>query len=390
MVRRKGSDSASRGTIPDLAIELYSPPTTPTSDLADQIFNDPDSWKRETRTGVDFFEHEKFPATAVGSAGFTSAEFKVKPFKSKYKLTLRPESTPPGYYSAHTPESDSETLWEGVQEDGERSSPLMSFLEHTGKDLKDVKRLSMLWSHGNIFRTLPSPIMFTPTSSNPLDSSVFPIPPRPTGTLRISTRDKSNFPSPRSASDALSPLRLASAFKVTLNSPLTSMESPGTVVSASATWSILEWYGAQDIESPRKERGTPTPFPPTPCPQQQRDLPSSNLLLVSQTAHDVASVPYERGRVPARAPAPAATAAGKPAPIMISLSTPSMKGSPALSAQSQSRAVRPLPTIPGSSTTETPVSAPHVRRRLRSNSTPRSLPPTPVMRKLQRNAASVS
>jgi len=174
-------------------------------------------------------------------------------------------------------------------------------------------------------------------------------------------------------------LRLATAFKkAVLNSPLTSVDSPVTVLSASATWSILEWYG-QDPESPLADRG-----PPTSLPQQQRPPPSSNnFLRIPQTAHDAASSPTpERGR----APAPAATA-GKPEPIMVNLSTP-VKGSP-LAFSAQPRTIRPLPSIPGSSALETPPSAVYIHRRVRSSSTPRSLPPTPVMMR-QPSAASVS
>ncbi len=104
----------------------------------------------------------------------------------------------------------------------EQRFSLVSIMEPSKRDLPiDLKRMSMLWTHGNIFRALPSPT----TNSPPLTPD---------------TED------PPAQSTTLTPARaprLDIAATITIHSPSPSPNS--AAVSASATWSILEMYGRE-------------------------------------------------------------------------------------------------------------------------------------------------
>ncbi|KAF9050860.1 hypothetical protein BDZ89DRAFT_1057287 [Hymenopellis radicata] len=151
---------------------------------------------------------------------------------------------------------------EGEEEDdyNEDRFSLVSIMEPTKPDLPvDLQRLSILWSHGNIFRAFPSP----PTD---IPGSVLPSP--------------------------LSPLLPTLAVPVVglhVQSPSTSPSptTPSTTTNCSTTWSVLEMYNTPesppqipstsssdlDIHTPHQPRRH-LPFPSPSQQQQQSPSPS--------------------------------------------------------------------------------------------------------------------
>lgn len=137
-----------------------------------------------------------------------------------FSFTIRPFTN---RHSASGDEGDADT---------DRFS-LVSIMEPTKPDLPlDLQRLSLLWSHGNIFRAFPSPTADFPDDALPSSSTV-----PSTSSLSITTP---NTPAP-----VISP------------SPVTS-----------STWSILEMYNRQSdlildsdiVPPPRRRLPTPNPI----------------------------------------------------------------------------------------------------------------------------------
>ncbi|KAK0477612.1 hypothetical protein IW261DRAFT_1420904 [Armillaria novae-zelandiae] len=190
-------------------------------------------------------------------------EFTVRPFTSRQRLM--PKSTSPAG-----------TEWKGVadEEEGdldEQRFSLVSIMEPSKRDLPiDLKRMSMLWTHGNIFRALPSPT----TNSPPLTPD---------------TED------PPAQSTTLTPARaprLDIAATITVHSPSPSPIS--AAVSASATWSILEMYGVSP-GSPMAEGSTIQQRLPKPTPSPFLQVPITstepNLSIAVQPSSDIPPVP---------------------------------------------------------------------------------------------------
>ncbi|KAG7442088.1 uncharacterized protein BT62DRAFT_922905 [Guyanagaster necrorhizus] len=192
-----------------------------------------------------------------GGGGF---EFTVRPFTSKQRLM--PKST-----------SSGGTEWKSIadEEEGDLDDQrfsLVSIMEPSKRDLPiDLKRMSMLWTHGNIFRALPSPTTNSPPLSS--DSEVpptqsIPLTPARAPQLNITTTITVHSPSP---------------------SPISA------VVSASATWSILEMYGVSP-ESPMTERPSSHQFTSKPVSSPFPQVPSaSNEPSLSITAQPPSNIP---------------------------------------------------------------------------------------------------
>ncbi|KAK0200472.1 hypothetical protein DFS33DRAFT_1277900 [Desarmillaria ectypa] len=208
-------------------------------------------------------EDEISPGWRPSEPGGGGFEFTVRPFTSRQRLM--PKSTSPAG-----------TEWNSIadEEEGnldEQRFSLVSIMEPSKRDLPiDLKRMSMLWTHGNIFRALPSPT----TNSPPLtpDSEVPPTQSTPltqTGSPRLNMTTTINVHSP-------SP------------SPISA------VVSASATWSILEMYGVSP-ESPMTERPPSQQHLAKPISSPFLQVPSNSnepsLSIAAQPSSDVPPVP---------------------------------------------------------------------------------------------------
>ncbi|PBK88733.1 hypothetical protein ARMGADRAFT_1084287 [Armillaria gallica] len=217
--------------------------------------------KRESEWFLDDIEDGDIwrPSKPDGS-GF---EFTVRPFTSRQRLM--PKSTSPAG-----------TEWKSVadEEEGdldEQRFSLVSIMEPSKRDLPiDLKRMSMLWTHGNIFRALPSPT----TNSPPLTPD---------------TED------PPAQSTTLTPARvprLDIAATITVRSPSPSPIS--AAVSASATWSILEMYGVSPV-SPMAERSASRHHLAKPISSPFLQVPSTsdepNLSIAVQPSSDIPPVP---------------------------------------------------------------------------------------------------
>ncbi|KAK0216519.1 hypothetical protein EDD85DRAFT_798324 [Armillaria nabsnona] len=190
-------------------------------------------------------------------------EFTVRPFTSRQRLM--PKSTSPAG-----------TEWKSVadEEEGdldEQRFSLVSIMEPSKRDLPiDLKRMSMLWTHGNIFRALPSPT----TNSPPL-----------TPNTEDSPAQSTTLPPTRAP-------RLDIAATITVHSPSPSPNS--AAVSASATWSILEMYGVSP-GSPLAERSTSRQHLAKPISSPFLQVPSTsdepNLSIAVQPSTDIPPVP---------------------------------------------------------------------------------------------------
>ncbi|KAJ7479895.1 hypothetical protein FB451DRAFT_1240116 [Mycena latifolia] len=285
-------------------------PRTPASAIADRIFNDPESWNAETRLGLSkediaaWDTIEQFPAVPSGPE---SADFTLKPFTNKFRLPVRPDLVSP----ESELESDSETYtWKGVKEKGEEL-PFITFnFERPGKDkVTEGDRMSVLWARGNLFRAFPSPASApaSPATDAPMGLFQCPMSPphaSPTSTPRSSLGP--HFPALRRA-------------------------------SKSATWSILEYYGAYLPETPRTA-GDPT------APRASAQF----LRVPSQPSVPPPPVP-NLPPAPGTQKAKAALAAPKSAPateprISLASAPPTRQGGS--SARARSGTVRPLPPIP--------------------------------------------
>ncbi|KAK0502508.1 hypothetical protein EDD18DRAFT_693885 [Armillaria luteobubalina] len=197
------------------------------------------------------------------------------------------------------------TEWKGVadEEEGdldEQRFSLVSIMEPSKRDLPiDLKRMSMLWTHGNIFRALPSPT----TNSPPL------------------TPDAEGPPAQSTTRALTKAPRLDIAATITVHSPSPSPIS--AAVSASATWSILEMYDVSP-GSPMAERSTS---------QQHLSKPTSSPFL------QVPSTSNERSVQP-------------------SLEIPPVPPIPPHLRSASKRSIRPLPVVPSASPSSTPKHVP--------------------------------
>ncbi|KAK0218956.1 hypothetical protein IW262DRAFT_1067684 [Armillaria fumosa] len=218
-------------------------------------------------------------------------EFTVRPFTSRQRLM--PKSSPAG------------TEWKSVadEEEGdldEQRFSLVSIMEPSKRDLPiDLKRMSMLWTHGNIFRALPSPT----TNSPPL------------------TPDAEDPPAQSTTMMPARAPRLDIAATITVHSPSPSPIS--AAVSASATWSILEMYDVSP-GSPMAERSTS---------QQHLSKPTSSPFL------QVSSTSNERSVQP-------------------SLEIPPVPPIPPRLRSGSKRSIRPLPIVPSASPSSNPKHGP--------------------------------
>ncbi|SJL06918.1 uncharacterized protein ARMOST_10260 [Armillaria ostoyae] len=259
-------------------------------------------------------------------------EFTVRPFTSRQRLM--PKSTSPAG-----------TEWKSVadEEEGsldEQRFSLVSIMEPSKRDLPiDLKRMSMLWTHGNIFRALPSPT----TNSPPLTPD---------------TED------PPTQSTTLTPARaprLEIAATITVHSPSPSPIS--AAVSASATWSILEMYGVSP-GSPMAERSTS---------QQHLAKPISSPFL----------------KVPGTSNEPSLSIAVQP-----SSDIPPVPPIPPHLRSGSKRSIRPLPVVPSHCPSSTSKHAPSRGTLVPQGPRPRSntLPTNrrPVMEAVQMPSPSIS
>ncbi|KAJ7848066.1 hypothetical protein B0H13DRAFT_2404774 [Mycena leptocephala] len=213
---------------------------TPASAVADRIFNDPESWNAETRLGLtkdDVAAWDMLDQFPEVPSGPDSADFTLKPFTSKFRLTPRPDLRSP----ESELESDTETTmytWEGVKakEKGDEVPVIdITFsVERPGKEkVTPLDRMSILWAHGNLFRAFPSPLgVSPPASASPATETP----------LHHST------PTPRSA--------------------FVPHPSPLRAASKSATWGILEYYGVSPPNTPR----TADALPPSQLSSSARSL----------------------------------------------------------------------------------------------------------------------
>ncbi|KAJ7450254.1 hypothetical protein B0H11DRAFT_321516 [Mycena galericulata] len=398
-------------------MHLYGTPSTPASALADRIFNDPESWNADTRTLIDQFPAvPSGPESAATSTGFATPT--LKPFNSRFRLSVRPDVLSPesgsGSGSGSEAESDAsgETLvnvnWEGVKvkedekaeaegagaDEGPGPSITIS-IDRSAKDrIPSLDRMSILWTQGNLFRAFPSPL--TSASSAPTS------PASADGLGLGFGLGRGLFHSP--AATPRSALVKPQHF------------SPLRPNANSATWSILEYYGVSP-ETPALRTATATgsigdstttttckapasagtflrlpshpSVPPPPPPP----------LVVPAKAKPDASQTHNAGSGAAPAPAPPVGLDATPVPIA-PLRLPTRVPAPPLqqdashtqpppvpqpTARGRSRAgtVRPLPSIPHDAPPvpclDPPAlwSRPRTRARANTTATIRSLPPTP-------------
>ncbi|KAJ7199592.1 hypothetical protein GGX14DRAFT_467572 [Mycena pura] len=317
-----------------IAVHLYGAgPSTPASAVADRIFNDPESWKADTRLGLSKDDVaawdllDQFPAVPSGP---DSADFTLKPFTNRFKLSVRPDLASP----ESELESDTETLcaWEGVKDKNTPEAvPFITFSRAASTDkVANLDHMSVLLSHSNIFRAFPSPLTPAPASASP----------SPDVTLGL-------FRTPASTP--------CSAF-VPLHSPLRSESSKST------TWSILEYYGATTPETPRSAAlatvavtASGAPASSVPTPPRLPNVPAAP----SAPPPPVPSVPVKAPPASARAPPRTPT---------------SRQGA-------RSGSIRPLPPIPldAPSASVPPLAPPKSWSRPRATtiSVLRRLPPPP-------------
>ncbi|KAJ4486696.1 hypothetical protein C8J55DRAFT_23265 [Lentinula edodes] len=159
--------------------------------------------------------------------------------------------------------------WRGMQDIDEGSLSLVALMESSNNISPEAgERMSILWSHQNIFRALPTPkdVEYTfregsPSSSQPSAESIgstmhavtraFPL---------LETQGDSSQPGVMKPRRNVPPLTISTTTRtttttitqvVTIQSPAKSSPASITVVSASATWSILELYGDSPKPSPK-------------------------------------------------------------------------------------------------------------------------------------------
>ncbi|KAJ6629931.1 hypothetical protein B0H10DRAFT_1985871 [Mycena sp. CBHHK59/15] len=325
-----------------ISVHLNATPTTPASALADRIFNDPQSWNRDTPPGTSKDELatwdviDQFPTVPSGP---DSADFLLKPFTNKFRLAVRPDIMSP----ESELESDSETVygWEGIKEKTDDMPSIILTLDRPRMDkdkVTQLDRMSVLWSHGNLFRAFPSPLTAASAPTSPVgDVSALGPFQRP-----LSPHHLAPTPTPRS--------------------PFKPLSSPLRSAACSTTWSILEYYDVNFPQTPltardsaprlrasaRRSMRVPShpsvPPPPVPPPPLKKDVP-----------------------------APAAPTSLNPG---LPISTP-MRGASIPAARP---GVRPLPSIPRQPPPPALSLSPlQTGGRLRANTTTgiRSLPPTP-------------
>ncbi|KAJ7575970.1 hypothetical protein C8J56DRAFT_974234 [Mycena floridula] len=181
---------------------LSGPPSAlPTEEseesLADDIFNDPESWSDGSlKSGSS----DEIPIISPGISvprNVGSRATAVRRAKPQPQLMMKAFKIEPPQWG--------------------EESPVISIREPAGKELTlDLQRMSLFFNRGTMFGSFPSPV--TPESCE------------------------------SSGKQPYTPLTVTTA--VTLRSP--GVGSP-IVVSASATWSFLEWYGAAP-ETPKLPR----------------------------------------------------------------------------------------------------------------------------------------
>jgi hypothetical protein len=310
-------------------------PGTPASAVADRIFNDPESWNAETRLGLtkdDVAAWDMLDQFPEVPSGPDSADFTLKPFTSKFRLTPRPDLRSP----ESELESDTETTmytWEGVKakEKGDEVPVIdITFsVERPGKEkVTPLDRMSILWAHGNLFRAFPSPLgVSPPASASPATETP----------LHHST------PTPRSA--------------------FVPHPSPLRAASKSATWGILEYYGVSPPNTPR----TADALPPSQLSSSARSL-----RVPSRPSRPPPPVPSLPATVAKTRPATSVPSAARPAPLDSRTPTTAVRG------RARSGSVRPLPSIPQQVPPVPTLDPPESWSRPRANTTNvRSLPPTP-------------
>ncbi|KAJ6472778.1 hypothetical protein C8R47DRAFT_1146187 [Mycena vitilis] len=254
------------GVTRDIPLPFHLAPKTPASAIADRIFNDPESWNAE-RLGVP--KEGSIPAFDLGqevpsSSDPNSADFTLKPFTHKFRLAPRPERT----LNMQSPESDLEPsvterrtqyTWEGVKD--KPDTPGVPFItlnfEGAAKDtITPSDRMSILWTHTNLFHAFPTPLALGCAS---------PPSPAPGTDTPVARPSSAIYPSPP---------------RFSLLTP--NIASPRGKPSTSTTWSILEYYGVILPETPRTPDSTsfkrssgrlrvpaqpsaPPPLPPVPA-----------------------------------------------------------------------------------------------------------------------------
>ncbi|KAJ6572057.1 hypothetical protein B0H19DRAFT_1065049 [Mycena capillaripes] len=334
-----------------LAVHFYTP-STPASAIADRIFNDPESWKTETRFELskedvaawEMFDHLPEVPSGPDSADFTLT---LKPFTHKFKLNPRPDLMSP----ESDLESDTETphTWEGVNaKDKVDEVPFITFsVVRPGMDkLIPSDRMSILWAHGNLFR---SPHLYASPPASPATDATLG---RPSSPLNPSTAS-----TPRSA--------------------FVPHASPLGKASKSATWSILEYYGVSLPETPRTADSTsfrrasahflhipsqpsapPPPVPRLPATATTTTTPSA--VAISSAASETASPSLPAARAPTP---PSTTGQGRTLPAN----------------RAHSGSVRPLPAIPKQAPPVPSLDPPTAWSRPRASTTNvRSLPVPPI------------
>ncbi|PFH49154.1 hypothetical protein AMATHDRAFT_5126 [Amanita thiersii Skay4041] len=230
-----------RTNLPELDL-LDSPLVSPTpltsvggvpgSAIAEKIFNDPDSWDKlldqdlegcSSETMAWFAEEvEKFRELSMTSdereavTAMEQSDLILRPFSAHYKVM--PVTGPVS--SIH----DTAPSYTGMQQDEPETAVLSSIIEleqqKIGRTGDSHDSLIKIWeSGGNLFRSIPSPLVFSPPSSSSDDF--------------VNSMDSH-----------------ASSLVLTgSTSPSVSITSPLAV--ASTTWSFLEWHGIH-LESPRQ------------------------------------------------------------------------------------------------------------------------------------------
>ncbi|KAJ7112894.1 hypothetical protein C8R44DRAFT_233208 [Mycena epipterygia] len=302
--------SAPRDT--PISFHLFAPPT-PASAVADRIFNDPESWNAGLTKDWDMID--QFPSVPSGpdSADFTT----LKPFTSKFKLPVRPDLVSP----ESELESDIESYnWEGVKDKGEGDDVpfiTLNLDSRPGKDkVTQLDRMSILWTHGNLFRAFPSPLASASVSAPTSPTTDAP-------SLGL-------FQPPHPLSPTLTPC----SARLSHFSPLRS-------ASKSATWSVLEYYGVTLPDTPRTPRDLP-------AVRSSESASASFLCVPSHPAAPPPPVPSLSATVatpPPPAPVPKAAPPASRAPTPTPTST-THQGGCAPSARARSGSVRPLPSIP--------------------------------------------
>ncbi|KAJ7726262.1 hypothetical protein DFH07DRAFT_1001776 [Mycena maculata] len=357
-----------------ISVHLYTP-STPASAIADRIFNDPQSWNALGLTRDDIAAWDMIDQFPAVPSGPDSADFTLRPFTNKFRLSVRPDILSPESGSeSESSESSTETLvnWEGVKEKdkAEEGAPCIILnVADPPKRAKDrvahLDRMSLLWAQGNLFRAFPSPL-----ASGCASAPTSPATDAPLGLFQRPVSSPAAHPSP-----TLTP---RSAFK-----PHAHFSPLRTPNANSATWSVLEYYGVNAPETPRTARDAPAsqflrvpvhPAAPPPPPPVPTPAP----------APAPTSTSGARGRGRSLAPAPSSAHARSLAPAPSSAHARSLTPTPALPSGRARSSVRPLPSIPRAAPTPVPpvpvpVLDPPVRwTRPRANTTSiRSLPPTP-------------